>query len=250
MENVRYYLSREFGLNLRWRGRDRDEIRRFNKKLWDGFRRQYFKAHEEEIRRRFFEDGRILKLLGPKNFSNAYIPGFLDSIEFLHFNHGYSFTDIGVDFGLTGQTIKKYFDRHDLKTREEKGAMYRNWDGEENRYVAILGEKFGAVLRKKRRKRREEELGKKYEIERERHVKAMQDFQEEHGEFPNVGELSEILGYAPHRFGGNTSIDRYWGHYSYDGEEDVTSIEAIDRLYRAAGASERLGKGRKMRSLV
>src|SRR3972149_4356572 len=78
-------LRSEFGLNLHWDPRDREEVRRYNKELWKKWKE---------------ERGYCPHTPAEK------IPGFLKTIEQLSLQ-GYGFVDIGVTFGLTNERIRQ-----------------------------------------------------------------------------------------------------------------------------------------------
>jgi len=245
MVYIRSDLSKEFGLSLGWNPKDRDEIRRFNKNLWNEFRRKYFEEHEEEIKERLLREGRSLTLLSPHHFPNVYISGFLESIQSLHIDYGCSFTDIGVDFGLTKESIRQHFEEYGLRRRKEFGSMPMVWNGKKI-FVPITGRGLEKILIEKDGMRKKEER-EKIKLEQS---KAIRDFRKKRGREPNLRELSESLGYivVP-----NSRVRKFsilWGYDPRKEKNATTESGAIDNLYRAAGSKERPGRGRGIKSLV
>lgn len=91
--SIRDDYAKRYGLNSNWNPKDREEIRKYHKKLWGRWKK---------------ENG-----VGKLDSLVEKIPGFLDSLEQLHL-YGYSLTDIGVMFGLTRERVRQYFEKHGL----------------------------------------------------------------------------------------------------------------------------------------
>jgi len=196
-------LRSEFGLNLHWDPRDREEVRRYNKELWKKWKEEH----------------------GYSPYTPAEkIPGFLKTIEQLGLK-GYGFVDIGVTFGLTNERIRQYFEKCGLKRNEANGhPMHIRGDWEEI-FSPIMGRNLEEVLREQKWLRKDEE----HEKIRQTHVKAIQDFYKEVRRVPTTKELAKMFGYA-----NISGIARYWGY-----RDGLSYKESLDILYFTAGFKER-----------
>lgn len=258
MAEIAHYLMKEFGLNSFWKAEDKEEVMSLNKELWEGFRREYFEEHKEEIKVRLLNEERHLASLRPSSFPNEYIPGFIEFIDDYHNTHGYSLVDVGILFGLSRQRIGQIFDRHGLERHEEDGAMSVTWSDEENRFVSITREDYEMILRGTMEKQRERKLEERHESERQRHeserqrhIKAIRDFKEEYGRVPTIREIAENLGYSLSKNNSGIGIlARIWGYDHRNKKNNITYSEAMDNLYRTAGMEERHFNGSVMKSLV
>jgi len=241
-------LSIRFGLNSSWKGKDRDEVMRHNRSLWNELKGKIFQENKEEIRRRLKKDG-LSNLFDPKKFPVHYIPGFVDSLDELHNVHGYGITDIGSFFGLNRERIRQYFEMFDIERREERGTTYRVWDDDEERFITTSSMDLEETLIRSRTRRKDIEAGKRISSVVWDHINAIQDFQREHGREPTLIELGTSLG-------SENPIQNIAPHWGYSVDNDVSYREAIDNLYRVAGAEERRDQGggrgvkKVMRSLV
>jgi len=250
MSEKRYELRERLGLNSAWNPKDRDIVIRFNRKLWNRFRKKYFEKHEDEIREELLRKGKNLTSLSSHNFPNACIPGFLKSIQSFHIDYGLGFTDIGTYFGLTGEGVAQQFEEYGLRRRKELGSMFMVWD-EEKKFIPITNRRLEIILIDDERKKEEEKRREKREEIKQEQKKAIQDFRMKRGREPNLRELSESLGYSVTPSNRTRNFSSHWGYNPRDKRNSISSSsEAIDDLYRAAGATERPGRGGKMRSLV
>jgi hypothetical protein len=206
---------REFGLTSVWKSRDREETLPHNKELWEEWKKDHGYSDRIPVKQ---------------------IPGFLESIEQLSI-YGYSYTDIGVMFGLCRERIRQYFREYGLQTNETRGAMYRIWDDEKNCFVPIatkdLQERLKETLREKREKQKEEDRETRKQI----HIQAIQDFFGEHRRTPSLAELGKKLGRKQKTVMPHLAYE--WG-YDYTHPEKISPKEAIDNLYAAAGVEKRI----------
>ena len=198
------------------------------------------------------EDGLTWPSGGPywRTYPVEYIPGFLPTIDELHNVQGYGLRDIGADFGLGHERVRKYFEKYGFERHEEYGTMYRIWSDEENRFVPISAEDYEVILESSKARKKEITKGEKIADIVWTQINALQKFQQERGRPPKIGELAKMLGYSVGKdFNGTVHLAYYWG---YSPENDVSYQEALDNLYRVAGLEKRFwrgGRGGVLRSI-
>lgn len=67
--------------------------------------------------------------------SNSLIPGFCESLNSLHNDHGYGITDIGVMFGVSRMRVRQWFDQYGIPYQCKRGTVFREWDDNSNRFT-------------------------------------------------------------------------------------------------------------------
>lgn len=167
-----------------------------------------------------------LRRFGTTEVPIADIPGMLDSLNAL-LESGYSFTDVGVMFGVSRQRVAQWRDQYGLKGSAGRGPGYRVWDDARNRFVAATREEVLARARTYLSSRRRTDLRERQEAERCRHVRALIHLSERLGRTPTLTELAEELGLA----GIAQSAARYWR--GVNGAR--TNADMTEEMYRAAG---------------
>lgn len=167
-----------------------------------------------------------LRRFGTTEVPIADIPGMLDSLNAL-LEAGYSFTDVGVMFGVSRQRVAQWRDQHGLGGSDGRGPGYRVWDEARNRFVAAPREEVLARARAHLKARRRTDRRERHEAERRRHVRALVRLHATLGRTPTLTELAEDLGIA----GIAQSAARYWR--GVNGAR--TNADMTEEMYRAAG---------------
>ena len=167
-----------------------------------------------------------LRHFGTVEIPISRIPGMLDSLNAL-LELGYSFTDVGVMFGVSRQRVAQWRDKYHLGGTDGRGPGYRTWDDARNRFVAISRREVLAQARTLLESRREREARERRETERGRHVEALRRLARTLGRSPTLSEVADDLGYA----GIAQGAARYWR--GVNGAR--THAEMTAEMYRAAG---------------
>ena len=167
-----------------------------------------------------------LRRFGTTDVPIADIPGMLDSLNAL-LESGYSFTDVGVMFGVSRQRVAQWRDQYGLKGSDGRSPGYRVWDEARNRFVTATREEALVRARAHLRARRRTDLRERQETERRRHMEALVRLSETLGRPPTLAELAADLGLA----GIAQSAARYWR--GVNGAR--TNADMTKEMYRAAG---------------
>lgn len=203
--------KRALGICERWKDRaDANEVRSYHKPLFQRWKR-----------RQGFKMGGTMRL----DEATDLIP----SVQALY-DYGYSQSDIAVMFGVTRECVRQWFERYDLErydgSESGSGSLARLWDDEAMCFLPVSDDELVTKVRKAKKRARRERLHRK----RAAHVAVLKQLAEQLGRVPTLKETVKAIGY-----GSWTGFARtYWGvktHGSYS--------RAADRLYRAAGFTER-----------
>ena len=193
------------GLDLRWSGKSRRDylaIKDHNKKLWQNWKEEHGYNNNTPL-----ED----------------IPGFMHSIERLH-DAGYGFIDIGLDYGMTGERIRKLFVKYSLKHNSlSERTMYRDWSDVGNRFIAVPPQEKTHQLFDRFQKYREARKQKELTDAREKDIRVIVRLMERNnGRQPTLLEITKKRGYSNYQ-----SLGAHWNH-DFNSMFDAANIRRVE----------------------
>ena len=150
------------------------------------------------------------------------IEGLEDSIRILS-EDGWSTTDISCFFGVVGERIRQVAGKADIELRRSSDP--RVWCERQNRFVAVPKEVCEAHADAEAQARRERRRARSQRIRQAEYVRKLQALAEKLGRPPGTAEFLSHLDQA-------YSSVAYWFGCK---EEDTSYLDAMNRLYDAAG---------------
>ncbi len=190
------------GLIRRCEGKEREEIRKHNKKLWEKWKEENGFDHNTPLRD---------------------IPGFLDSIERMHLS-GYGFTDIGLDYGRSHQRISKIWIKYGLR-RNPYGVetMLRDWSDAGNRFIAVPTEVKISQITERIRHDAEETKSIRLEHAQEADIETIIELVKGgNGRQPTLQEITERRGYTHYR-----GVGAHW-NYNFNRMFEAANVRRVE----------------------
>jgi len=168
------------------------------------------------------------------------VPRFVESLQSLA-DQGYSVTDIGLMFGLTGERVRQWFLKYNIKQITTWGSLPRLWDDGMGQFRVMTRVEYNGFLVAQDRRMKRSALTARQQAVRDEDVRILRAMARSTREVPPMVRLADTMGTHC-----QTILNR-WRRDPGDhtGNHRRSYTEATDLLYATAGF--RKPDGRHMR---